>query len=187
MIGQSNTSIYIAGACIAAIIGIVVSVRAMAPEEAWSAQTRTTKPVTADIKLNTQTRGGDTDNIDDIVDTLPIMVDGKRGVLIRYEAPTIDEQVQQGIAEKLVREVRNEVTKAGLKAIVIEAVAPPKQPGSTPEKHRLMFEYKDGAWIQTDNLDSVTVIDVDPMDLMLQQNNDELQADPGKRTIDIGF
>jgi len=154
MATHSNNLLYVAGACAACIIVTVTAVRAVSPEEAWAAGSlmgddspnHTSPRVKLSADMNTDLGDDDLET----VQTLPINVDGRRGLLVRYQAPVISDELQLGVAKQILQTVQGDAIAAGIEVVVVSAVPPSVdgKPATEDEEHILMFENTGGMWVQ---------------------------------------
>jgi len=146
---QSNTLLFVVLACVVAVVGTVVAVHALSPQEEKKPNAlsglRLTGPqgdfsaAPGDMQAPEQGR----------VQMLPIKVGEKQGLLVRYQADMIFDPIQQGIAENIVGKVKGEAEKAGVEVIVVMAVGPTGDAGLTMgDVHVLGFRrLVDGSWV----------------------------------------
>ncbi|MFW5739289.1 MAG: hypothetical protein ACOC1F_02865 [Myxococcota bacterium] len=153
---QSNTPLYIVGACVVVIAIIVAVVRSNeAPED----KKKSGSPLAglrlgalgASASASAAPAPADSSGMGS-VQMLPITVLGRQGLLVRYQTEMLLEPVQQKAAETIVSKVKGEAEKAGVEVIVVMAVAPgsggPGGPGAAAQTHTAAFErIADGTWV----------------------------------------
>ena len=155
---QSNTLLYVFAACIAIIITIVVAVRQLSPDEAWANARSSTQDATPSKSTYTLPQAPkskqnlNADLAEERVQTVSITLNGKRGVMVRYEVDAIVEPLQRGVAKELLNEIRTDAERAGLEAVVIVAVAAKADDdlAEDQQEHVIAFERIDGVWVQVE-------------------------------------
>ena len=155
---QPNTLLYVVGASVACIIGIVIAVRAISPEERWTEATawKPLQQTSPFAKTNSNKDAGL--GSDDRVQTFPITVGDRQGWLVRYQVDKIDEQQQQRMAISVLRIVKADAERAGVEVIVVVADVQGRDAGagsdggsdtgSDGEQHLVVFENTGGTWAQ---------------------------------------
>ncbi len=157
---QSNTPLYIVGGCVLVIAIIVAGVRANAPVE----ESKKSESSLNDFRLSGL---GDSPSTGvpapvasknaELVQMLPVTVDGKQGLLVRYQADVLFEPIQQQVAANIMQKVQKEADQAGVEIVVIMAVGPGENERSNATSlplaaptHTIVYErLMDGTWMPT--------------------------------------
>ena len=110
---QSNVPLYIVGGCVLAIGVIVAVVRSNAEPEDKK------KPALSDFNLAGLAGAPSASSMpapagsDDVggVQMLPITVQGRQGLLVRYESAVLLEPVQQRMAQRILEKVKGQAER----------------------------------------------------------------------------
>ncbi len=151
---QSNTLLYVVGACVAGVVGIIFTVRAVSPEDERTVSSLSKLRLAGSAAPVASASGGANLEGEERVQMLPITVDGMQGLLVRYQADVIFEPVQQNVASRILGKVKAEAEKAGVEVIVVMAVGPVGDGGSALEAqtHTTAFrKVGDGIWVQMED------------------------------------
>ena len=146
---QSNTLLFVAGACVALIVGIVIAVRILSPEDARSASSLSSLRLASSSAAN-QAPIAELEG-QGPVQMLPITVEGKQGLLVRYTSDLISDPIQQKIASRVLDAVKREAQKAQIEVIVVIAVKRSQDGGSTldAQTHTVAFRHLgEGVWVK---------------------------------------
>lgn len=157
---QSNTALYVVGGCIAVVAVIVIAVRASAPPAA--PKDKNSSPLAgiqfgpgAASAMPNDPAGSPygrpppgADSNAPMVDVSPALINGKPGLVIRYEVDAIDERKQQMGARALLAGIRADAEAAGVETIVVVAAVPaPGDAGAEAEKvHKTYFARTEDGW-----------------------------------------
>ncbi len=156
---QSNTALYVVGGCALAIAGIVTLV--VSTKEPEEEEEKRSGPSLTDFALpgvgasaSSPAPAPAGSQAPGRVQMLPIQVDGRPGLLVRYETSVLLEPVQQRAAQSILDKVKGQAEKAGAKVVVIMAVAARTSKKGTPvaaQTHTVAFERAvDGTWVQVE-------------------------------------
>jgi hypothetical protein len=151
---QSNTLLYVVGACVAGIVGIIFTVRAVSPEDERTVSSLSKLRLAGSAAPVASASGGANLEGEERVQMLPITVDGMQGLLVRYQADVIFDPVQQNVASRILGKVKVEAEKAGVEVIVVMAVGPVGDGGSALEAqtHTTAFrKVGEGIWVQMED------------------------------------
>jgi len=158
---QSNTPLYVLGGCVLAIAVIVAVVRANTPPEDKTAKPRSALAdlqltglgeAPADMPSSAAPAGS---NERGRVQMLPITVEGKQGLLVRYQTEVLLEPIQQRMAQNILSKVKSQAEKAGVEVIVIMAVGPSGGDMDSPlaaQTHTIAYKrLVDGTWVEMED------------------------------------
>ena len=153
---QSNTPLYVVGGSILVIAAIVAVVRGNEPADAPKkpssalADLRLTGLGEAPADMASAAPAGSNER--GRVQMLPITVEGKQGLLVRYQTEVLLEPIQQRMAQNILSKVKGEAEKAGVQVIVIMAVGPGGGDMDSPlaaQTHTIAYKrLVDGTWVE---------------------------------------
>ena len=166
MLKQTSTGLYVALGCAACVVGIVIGVRAISPEEVWgSTEARAKLPFSESLSVGTDAAR------DDIRDKVrdrsrgsdfqieEIDVRGKRGMLVKYATPEIDDNTMQDVSRKVLARLGREAEARGIEVIVVMAVGAAAAGAIAGEldQHIVIYERVAGQWKQVSDPGSLPV------------------------------
>lgn len=155
---QSNVPLYVVGGCVLAIAVIVAVVRSNAdPEEKKPGSSLSDFSLTGLTESASPSASPAPAGSDGVgrVQMLPITVQGRQGLLVRYESEVLLEPVQQRMAQRILEKVKGQAENVGVEVIVVMAVAAGGGDGTSPlaaQTHTVAFErVVGGTWVQMED------------------------------------
>lgn len=154
---QSNTPLYVVGACVVVIAIIVAVVRSNSPKDEAKESSLSGLQLGPVAEPSASALAPAPAGSDDMgrVQMLPVEIDGKPGLLVRYQADVLFEPIQQRVATNIMSKLRKEIEPAGVQYVVIMAVGPGEHDAGASvaaRTHTITFKRLfDGSWVPVED------------------------------------